>query len=176
MLIAILTALTALVWALYRLHTSGVDLRVLNPFNWLRRVRLQNKINSRPIHSIENPMEAAALLIVATAKLDGEVTEKKRIFIIQLFVNEFSLADSAANDLYAVSSYLLKDVTNIIPEVRLILEPCKASFKPNHIETLLEMLNKVASQENSPTVAQSELILEVRKYLAQGKTEKFNWQ
>jgi hypothetical protein len=176
MVIAILTALTAFVWALYRLHTSGFDLRALNPFHWLRRMKWQNQINTKSIHAIENPMEAAALLVVAIAKLDGEITREQRNFIIQLFVNEFSLTESAANDLYAVSSYLLKNVNNIIPEVRLILEPCKAAFKPNHIETLLEMLNKTASEENSPTVAQSELILAVRKQLIPGEDDKFNWQ
>jgi len=176
MVIAILTALTALVWALYRLHTSGFDLRALNPFHWLRRMKWQHQINTKPTHAIENPMEAAALLLVAIAKLDGEITREQRNFIIQLFIAEFSLTEITANELYAASSYLLKDTSNIIPEVRLILEPCKAAFKPNHIETLLEMLNKVASAENSPTVAQSELIVEVRKHLAPGKDEKFNWQ
>jgi hypothetical protein len=176
MVIAIITALTALVWALYRLHNSGFDLGALNPFHLLRRLKWQNQMNTKPIYSIENPMEAAALLLIATAKLDGEITREQRHFIIQLFITEFSLTENMANELYAASSYLLKDATNIIPEVRLILEPCKTAFKPNHIATLLEMLDKIAGSENSPTVAQSELIVEVRKHLAPGKDEKFNWQ
>ena len=176
MVIAILTALTAFLWALYRLHTSGFGLKALNPFYLLRRLKWQDRANTKPVHLIENPMEAAALLLVATAKLDGEITREQRNLIIQLFITEFSLTEINANELYAASSYLLKDVGNILPEVRLILEPCKAAFKPNHIETLLEMLNKVASAENSPTVAQNELILEVRKHLAPTKSEKFNWQ
>ena len=176
MVIAILTALTAFLWALYRLHSSGVDLNAFNPFYWLRRRKWQNQINTKPIHSIEKPMEAAALLVVATAKLDGEITREQRHFIITLFVNEFSIAESDANELYSTSSYLLRDVNNIIPEIRLILEPCKAAFKPNHIATLLEMLEKVAASENSPTVAQNELILEVRKHLSPSKSDKFNWQ
>jgi len=176
MVIAILTALTAFIWALYRLHTSGFDLNAFNPFHLLRRLKWQNQINNRPIYSIENPMEAAALLLVATAKLDGEITREQRNFILQLFITEFDVTEIAANELYAASSYLLKDINNIIPEVSLILEPCKAVFKPNHITTLLEMLEKVAASENSPTVAQSELIVEVRKHLAPGKDEKFNWK
>lgn len=176
MVIAILTALTAFLWALYRLHTSGFDLKALNPFNFLRRLKWQDRANTKPIHLIEKPMEAAALLLVATAKLDGEITREQRNFIIQLFITEFSLTEIAANELYATSSYLLKDVTNIIPEVRLILAPCKTAFKPNHIETLLEMLSEVAAKENSPTVAQSELILEVRKQLAPTSDDKFNWK
>ncbi|RYY76719.1 MAG: TerB family tellurite resistance protein [Gammaproteobacteria bacterium] len=176
MVIAILTALTAFLWTLYRLHTSGFDLRVLNPFYLLRRLKWQDRANIKAIHLIEKPMEAAALLLVATAKLDGEITREQRNFIIQLFINEFSLTEIAANELYAASSRLLKDVNNIIPEVRLILAPCKAAFKPNQIETLLEMLSKVAAEENSPTVAQSELILEVRKQLAPTEDDKFNWK
>jgi len=69
MVIAILTALTAFVWALYRLHTSGFDLRVLNPFLWLRRVKWQHQINTTPIHSIENPMEAVALFSSGNSKI-----------------------------------------------------------------------------------------------------------
>ncbi len=176
MVLAILTALTALLWALYRLHTSGVDLNAFNPFYWFRRRKWQNQINTKPIHSIENPMEAAALLLVAIAKLDGEITREQKRFVIQLFIAEFSITEKAANDLYATSSYLLKDVDNILPEVRLILEPCKAAFKANHIATFIEMLHKVAGEESSPTVAQSELIVEVQKQLILTKNNKLTWE
>ena len=113
---------------------------------------------------------------MATAKLDGEITREQRNFIIQLFITEFAITEDAANQLYATSSHLLNNVSNIVSEVRLILEPSKHVFKPNHITALLDMLEKVAASENSPTVAQSELILEVRKYLAPGKEEKFDWK
>jgi hypothetical protein len=176
MVLAILTALTAILWALYRLHTSGVDLNAFNPFYWLRRRKWQNQINTKPIHLIENPMEAAALLVVATAKLDGEITRELKRFVIQLFINEFSVTEKVAGDLYATSSYLLKDVDNIVGEVRLILAPCKDAFKPNHIATLVEMLHKVAGEESSPTVAQNELILEVRKHLTPTKDNKLTWE
>jgi hypothetical protein len=176
MVIAILTAIAGIIWALYRLHTSGVDLNSFNPFYWFRRRKWQNQINTKPIHLLENPVEAAALLLVATAKLDGEITREQKRFVIQLFIAEFSISETAAHELYATSSYLLKDVDNIIAEVRLILEPCRAAFKPNHIATLIEMLHKVASEESSPTVAQNELILEVRKYLLPGAEDKLTWK
>jgi hypothetical protein len=176
MIIAILTALTGVLWALYRLHTSGVNLNAFNPFYWFRRRKWQNQINTKPIHAIENPMEAAALLLVATAKLDGEITREQKRFVLELFVTEFSLTETAANELYATSSYLLKDIDNILPEVRLILEPCKAAFKPNHIATLVEMLHKVASEESSPTVAQNELIVEVHKQLTPAKSNQRTWK
>lgn len=176
MIIAILTALTGVLWALYRLHTSGVNLNAFNPFYWFRRRKWMNQINTKPIHLIENPMEAAALLLVATAKLDGEITRELKRFVIQLFIDEFSLTEKVANDLYATSSYLLKDADNILPEVRLILEPCKAAFKPHHIATLIEMLHKVAGEESSPTVAQNELILEVRKHLEYKPENKLTWE
>jgi hypothetical protein len=121
-------------------------------------------------------MEAAALLLVATAKLDGEITREQKRFVTQLFITEFSVTEKVANDLYATSSYLLKDVDNIVGEVRLILEPCKDAFKPNHIATLVEMLHKVAGEESSPTVAQNELILEVRKHLTPTKNDKLTWE
>jgi hypothetical protein len=176
MFLAILTAIAGIIWALYRLHSSGVDLNAFNPFYWFRRRKWQNQINTKPIHLIENPMEAAALLLVATAKLDGEITREQKRFVIQLFVTEFSITETVANELYATSSYLLKDVDKITPEVRLILEPCKAAFKPNHIATLIEMLHKVAGEENSPTVAQNELILEVRKHLEHKPENKLTWE
>lgn len=176
MVVAILTALAGVIWGLYRLHSSGVDLNAFNPFYWLRRRKWQNQMNTKPIHLLENPMEAAALLVVATAKLDGDITREQKRFIIQLFINEFSITETAANQLYTTSSYLLRDVDNIVGDVRLILEPCKAAFKPNHIATLIDMLHKVAGEESSPTVAQNELIIEVRKQLAPANDEKFTWK
>jgi hypothetical protein len=108
--------------------------------------------------------------------LDGEITRELKRLVIQLFITEFSITEKVANELYATSSYLLKDADNIIPEVRLILEPCKAAFKPSHIVTLIEMLHKVAGEESSPTVAQNELILEVRKHLEYKPENKLTWE
>ncbi len=176
MIIAILTAITGIFWALYRLQNSGVDLNAFNPFFWLRRKRWQNQINTQPIHLIENPIEAAALLIVATAKLDGEITREQKNLIVQLFMDEFSTTEKVATDLYASASYALKDIVNIVDDVRLILAPSKSAFKPNHIEALLEMMLKVASTESLPNKTQSALIVEVKKQLTSNKEEKLTWK
>ncbi len=176
MILAILTALGGVLWGLYRLHNSGVDLNAFNPFHWFRRRKWQQKINSKPLHLIENPMEAAAVLLVATAKLDGEITREQKNFIIRLCAQEFSISEKVSAELYATSSYMLKDVDNVVDEVRLILEPCKAAFKASHVTTLIEMLHKVAGEESPPSEAQNALIIEVRKNLDENKEANLVWK
>jgi hypothetical protein len=165
MIIAILTAIAGIVWGLYRLQNSGVDLNAFNPFFWLRRKKWQNQLNTKPIYLIENPIETAALLIVAIAKMDGEITREQKNLIIQLFKDEFSTTTKAATELYTSASYSLKDVINITDEIRLILAPSKDAFKPNHIKALLDMLLKVASTESLPNNSQCALIAEIQKQL-----------
>ena len=44
-LIAAITAIGGLIWALYRLQNSGFDLNAFNPFYWARRREWEKKLD-----------------------------------------------------------------------------------------------------------------------------------
>lgn len=174
-IIALLTALGGLIWALYRLQNSGVDLNSFNPFYWMRRRKWQQQLGVKPLHRITVPMNGAAVLVVAMAELDGVVTREHRQEIIALFMSEFGLDQKTAAELYAESSHLLKEVVDIVAEVKNILAPTKMQYEQRHRESLLSMLDHVSSVEGVPTTVQVQLIQAVKKELHIPSVQPEKW-
>lgn len=148
-IIGVLTALAGLVWALYRLQNSGVDLNAFNPFYWARRRKWAKELGTKPLHRIQQPMEAAAVLVVATAKLHGDITRELKALVLQLFMEEFNIDQREAIAHYSASVHLLDGVVNLQAEVKNILAPTQEQFKPIQIQSLLTMLNKVAAEDDA---------------------------
>ena len=164
-IIGLITAIAGLIWALYRLQQSGVDLNSFNPFHWLRRKKWEAQVGTKPLHRLDNSMEAAAVLIVAMAELDGTVTRETKSSVLQLFIREFELSEKDAAEMYATASYLLKEAAYLPVEVKNILAPSKQQFQPNQTELLLGMLAQVSTTEGEANQTQTELLEAVRREL-----------
>jgi len=174
-LLSILTAAAGLIWALYRLHNAGVNLNGFNPFYWARRRAWEKKLGTKPLHRIENSMEAAAVLVVAAAELEGSVTREHKALVIELFCKEFAVSEQQASEMYAVASHMLKDTMDVIAEVPGVLAPTKDEFEQRHKDTLLEMLQKVSEAEGPVSKAQSELIEAVQRVFEGEAVQKRDW-
>jgi len=175
-IIGLITAIGGVVWALYRLQNSGLDLNSFNPFYWARRRKWEKQLGTKPLHCLDKPIDAAAVLLISTAKIEGEITREQKAEIINLFVNEFNLDKNKAVELYSSSSYLLQDPINAVAEVKNILSPCKNMFNPEQTESLITMLKKIASLENEISNEQLNLIGAVEKELRIKKADSGNWQ
>ena len=96
----------------------------------------EGELGGDPIYSIEDPMEAAALLAFAVAKIDGEVSKEEKQQLIMLFQSEFSLSLKAATELLLSCSYLYgrgDDVKNNLDKIligALILFPLSKRNPP----------------------------------------------
>jgi hypothetical protein len=165
-IIAVITALAGLIWALFRLQNSGVDLNSFNPFYWLRRKKWEKQLGTKAIHRLENPMEAAALLVVAVATYETGVTRELRNEVTTLLETEFQIANAQAVELFSASLHLIRDAGSLEAEVRNILGPSKAKLNKQQIDSLLGMLNKAASFEAHATAAKERIIKSVEKELA----------
>ena len=174
-LIGLLTAVAGLIWALFRLQNAGVDLNSFNPFFWARRRRWERQLGTHPIHRIESPLEAAALLVVAAARGDGEVTREQKAEVLRLFQEEFKSTEQAAQEHWAASSYLLKDLVDIAEQVGQILAPTLDRYEPRQKESLLRMVRKVSECEGSPTQAQRSLLAALEKTLGMDPGPSANW-
>ncbi len=172
-IIAVLTAAAGLIWALYRLQNSGVDLNGFNPFYWMRRRAWAKKVGAKPLHQLENPMEAAATLVVAMAELEGAVTSDQKQQVLDLFIEEFNVDMRKASDLYGAASYLIKDCMSVTAEVRKILEPTLGLFEERHKQSLKIMLEKTKDNAIQSNQEQEELLDAVLNELT-GTTGKEN--
>ncbi|HRH77467.1 MAG TPA: hypothetical protein PK129_09000 [Cellvibrionaceae bacterium] len=111
-IIAFLTALATLLYALERL---GVDLGWLNPWAWRRRRAWLKRSTGNPVFSLDKPIDAAALIVTAAAKIDGDISIQEKEELKSIFVSSFNLPEKEATQLLGASVFLLgsgEDVFN----------------------------------------------------------------
>lgn len=173
-LIGIITAIAGLLWALNSLQNAGVNLNALNPFAWLRRRNWQKQLGTKPMHGLTDSMEAAALLVVAIAKQNGDITRETKLEILSLFEKEFGIKRGRAIELYSSSTYLLQGTLNMADEVRHILAPSKEQFNQAHQNKLIDMLNVVSELEGT-TQEQRNMIKAVELAFGKDQEPAKNW-
>ncbi|WP_075186015.1 hypothetical protein [Teredinibacter haidensis] len=174
-IIGFLTALATLCFALYRLHNAGVNLNTFNPFYWARRREWEKQLGTKPLHRLETPMEAAALLVVAMARLEGDITREQKQDVIQFFIEEFGISETSAIESFAVSSHLLKDVVNITDEVKPVLAPSIGQYQTRHKESLLKMLKETAGKEREASKDQLAFLAAVEIELNRQPEQAKHW-
>ena len=147
-LIGLITAVTGLLYALDRI---GVDIGWLNPFSWARRRRWARKFEGDPIYSIEDPMHVAAILMVGTARLGGDVSAEQKQRMLALFAETFSMSDKAANELYVSAAHLLGAPQVIENQLNGVAEKSRNLFSGAQAESLLDMIPDVIGSSSNET-------------------------
>ena len=163
--IGFITAIAGLIWALNSLQRSGVDLNAFNPFVWWRRRQIAKFYGANPLHVLDNPMEVAALLMLATAKCDGEVSREERQFLVKTFEREFHVSAHEASSLLSQASYLLRDETDITGKLEKILDKSRSAFTEAQIESTVDLMQQTALLEGSASTAKVALIDETSRVL-----------
>lgn len=175
-IIAAITALAGLIWALNSLQRSGFDLNSLNPFLAYRRWKWRSTHGARPIYRLERPMDVAAVLLLGIAKADGEITSDQKRELQALFQSEFELSRDEAADLLLASSHLIRDQIYIVDHLDKILERSAARFEPEAVGSLLGMMRKIAVMDGSINAEQQKLIDATERYFAaRQKTAGGKW-
>lgn len=172
--IGVITAFAGLVWALNALQRAGFDLNALNPFLWYRRAQWKKKYGEKPLYTLEDPMEVAAVLILGTAKCKGEITAQQKAHILEIFTTVFKLGQGEAEGLLVASTHLLRDVEYVIDHLPKLLARSKSRFTQEQVASTLALLEQVAAFEGAPNAEQTRLIQAVRTQLAMLK-KKESW-
>ncbi len=147
-LIGLITAIATLLFALERI---GVDIGWINPFSWARRRRWAKLYEGDPIHSVEDPIQVAAILIVGTAKLGDDVSTAQKERIIKAFADTFSLEEKAANELYISAAHLLGAPQVIETQLTGVVERNQDLFSASQAESLLDMIPDVIGAGSNET-------------------------
>jgi hypothetical protein len=174
--IGFITAIAGLLWALNSLQRSGVDLNAFNPFVWWRKRQIAKFYGANPLHVLDNPMEVAALLMLATAKCDGEVSREEKNFLLQTFEREFHVSAHEASSLLAQASYLLRDESDISAELDKVLDRSRSSFTAEQIESTVALMQQTASLEGPPSKTKKALINETSRVLRSAQAQPGKWQ
>ena len=173
--LAVLGAVVTLLILLNRLQENGIDIGRLNPFAWRRRRAWRKRYAGNPIYAIEQPVDAAALLMVTVAKRDGDLTNDEKGTLLELFRTEFHLSEREAAALLASSAHLLGQGDAFIFNLEKVLAPSKDAFSDEQIASTLSLLEQVAEVGGGASALQRELIEDVRALLAKDRKPDRTW-
>lgn len=174
-LIGLLTATAGLFWALDALQRSGA-LETLNPFLWYRRAQWNKKYRKKPIYSLDNPIDVAAVLLLGTAKCEGEISSEQKREILEIFENEFHLTSKVASDLLLSSSHLMKDEDHLVDNLQKVLEQSGSMFSEEQIDSVLSLMRRVSGIENPMDERQRQLIQATETCLAKVRKNQNTWR
>ncbi|MEO0365153.1 MAG: TerB family tellurite resistance protein [Pseudomonadota bacterium] len=174
-IIAFITAVVSLLWALHRLAEMGIDLGGLNPMAWRRRRKWRKQFEGNPIFSIDDPMEVTALLATAVAKAEGDMTSGEKQSLLEIFQAEFSLSEADARELLTSSAHLLGPGDEVRNDLGGILKPSTERFSASQAKAALALLERVAEVDGSQSPGQAELIERVRAIFAKQQKSEDNW-
>jgi uncharacterized tellurite resistance protein B-like protein len=164
--IAVITAVAGLLWALNSLQRSGFHFSSLNPFLAYRRWQWSRTYGERPINRLERPMDVAAVLLLGVAKADGAITSDQKRELLAMFQSEFLISRNEASDLLLASSHLIRDEIYLVDHLDKILARSAERFEPDAIASLLAMMRKVAALDGSINDEQGKLIDATERYFA----------
>lgn len=163
--IGLIGSIVSLLWILHRLAEMGIDLGGLNPWYWWRRRKWRGKYEGDPINAVEDPMEIGALVVVAVAKVAGDVTSEQKTVILNQFVENFSLDAKAATQLFGSCGHLLGQPQIIDTQLSGLIDRHTDLFSADQAESVVEMMRKVAECEGAPNEQQLKLMADVREKL-----------
>jgi uncharacterized tellurite resistance protein B-like protein len=164
-IIAAITALAGLIWALNALQNSG-GLSSLNPFAAYRRWQWRRTYGGKPIYKLDRPMDVAAVLLLGVAKADGDITSDQKRELQAMFQSEFDISRDEAADLLLASSHLLRDVIYLVDHLDKVLERSASRFEAEAVQSLLRMMRRVAALDGSINGEQEKLIAATESYFA----------
>lgn len=171
----LLGLLGSIVTVLYILDRIGIDLGGLNPFYWYRRRAFAKKYGADPIFSIEDPLHVASLLVIGVAKLDGDLTAAQKAIAQAQFETNFSMDSRAASELFGSAAHLLAAPQLLDSQLTKLADKNSSRFSREQVDSLIEMMTRVASADGKPSSAQEAFISGVRAKLVQQHQPEGTW-
>ena len=143
-LLGLLGTIVTILVLFKRLSDAGIDIGWLNPFAWRRRRAWRNEYQGNPIFSLSEPLEVAALLATATAKLDGDLSSEEKTILLELFQSEFHKSEKEASELLMSSIYLFSDGADVIAKPEAVLKTSLDSFTPEKARSVMSLLTAIS--------------------------------
>ncbi|AZZ98405.1 TerB family tellurite resistance protein [Pseudoalteromonas sp. R3] len=172
-ILGLLGAIITILILANRLNDSGIDLGWLNPFSWHRRRTFRKNHDLNPVFKLDSPLDVAGLLVTGVAKVDGDITATQKSAILEVFEQEFHLSPGEAKDMLTSSVYLIGNGQEFFSNPARSLERAYDQFKPNQVDSIKDLLQRVADIDGSPSGKQAEYMKKVLKGLPTVRPSKW---
>jgi hypothetical protein len=157
-LLSVLGAIVTILILLNRLEANGIDIGWLNPFAWKRRQAWARKYHANPVYSLDDPMEVTALIMVALAKSEGDISAEQKREILNKFQDVFHLSEEMAANLFSSTIFLLKDDISVVQNTHKLLAPSGEKFTPEQASSSISLFKHVSTLEGPENRFQREVI------------------
>ena len=174
--IGVITAVAGLIWALVALQRAGVSLGSLDPFAWYRRMQWQRRYADKPLYCLNDPMDVAAVLLLATAKCEGEVSAEQKQTLLRIFESEFSLSADEAADLLVAGAHLLRNEVYVLDSLGRVLERSKERFTMAQVASLVALMQRIAELDGPANEEQRKLIDATQRYFGEHAQPQSVWR
>jgi uncharacterized tellurite resistance protein B-like protein len=174
--LGVLGTIVTILILLNRLAEAGIDLGGLNPFLWHRRRMWRRRLEGDPVYQMENPMDVTALLMVAVAKSDGDMSSEEKKKILEMFQNEFHLSRRDASDLMVASVFVLKDGSALRSNPSKVLQPSLPKFTQEQAASAVSLISQVGRIDPEPNEVRETLVNDICALLSPVTREKGKWE
>ena len=166
-IIAVLGAAAAAFWAFRYFVTAAREGRdaVSDAKGLWRSGRWSRKVSARLVENLEDPREAAAILLYQVASYDGAVTDAQRQAMVAEMRAAFDADEETAEGLFAFTRMAVGQVEDAGNALRKVLEPVISQCTEDERRQLLEMARKTANVEGPVNDLQQRLLNEAKRRL-----------
>lgn len=150
--VSILGALGVLILALWRLQQAAMIARDVadaagGAGSALRRWRWRRKVNVNPLDLIEDPREAAGVLMVAVAQANGSLTDVERTAITNQMEDRFGATPEQASALLARALWMVREGVDTREIMRRVMPVLRTAANAAQRRDLVDMLTVVAEAD-----------------------------
>jgi uncharacterized tellurite resistance protein B-like protein len=174
-LLAVLGSIVSILVLLKGLADAGISLGGLNPFLWRRRRAWRQKYEANPLLALEDPIEIAALLAVATAKADGDMSAAERKALLAEFESTFSLTARKSAELLTASVHMFGDGQLFRERIDDVLKNAKEHLSDAQLESTVTLLARIAGVDGNASPHRRDVLDLIRNGLAPPQTAKGTW-
>jgi len=166
-LIAILTAAAAAFFAFRYFVDAASEGReaVRDVRGAFRRGKWSRQIDKRLIENLDDPREAAAVLLYQVASYDGAVTDAQKEKMLAEMRENFSADEEIAEGLYAFARMAVGEINDAANSLKKILRSINEACTEGEKKSVLAMMTSIGEVEGALSDTQTRLIEETRRVL-----------
>jgi len=157
-ILGLLSVIVTILVLLNRLNRGGIDIGWLNPFAWKRRRTWAKQYHANPVFALTDPIEVIALLLVALAKSEGDMSSGQKQEMLRMFQDVFHFDEKQSSEQIRASVFLLKEEVDLVSNMGKFIEPSRSFFSGSQSTSALELLKEMSRLERAPNEYQMSLI------------------
>jgi uncharacterized tellurite resistance protein B-like protein len=166
-IIGILVALAGAFWAFrYFVGAAQEGREAVNDVKgFIRSGRWSRQVSKRLVETIEDPREAAAILLYQMAAYDGAVTGRQQAAIVAEMKKAFAADEEVAQGLYAFARVAVGQVNDASNSLRKVVKPIVEKCTDDEKNAFISMVERIGEVESPLTDLQRRLAAETRRAL-----------